>query len=125
MGGLNAYQKASLKGGNENIGKGYCGKWVAPYLLNVWNEQKALSHCAVCGKPGSYIKPSHFRLLDVGALNGDTYTRYTWIQCESIDLHPQHQHVKKQDFFDRPVPPRCSSRCLQDSGQVFDCVSGR
>ncbi|KAJ3297385.1 hypothetical protein HK104_000556 [Borealophlyctis nickersoniae] len=92
LGGLHAYQKASLKGGNEKQGKGACGTWVVKFLKR---EKDTL----LDGGEGK------LRLLDVGAVSGTTYVRQSsWIDTTSIDLNPQHPRVIKQDFFDRPVP---------------------
>ncbi|KAJ3196922.1 hypothetical protein HDU67_003907 [Dinochytrium kinnereticum] len=98
MGGLDAYQKASLRGGDERKGKGACGKWLAPKLkaqrqtFGVKDNEK-------------------IRLLDVGAVNGQTYSgQSSWISVTSIDLNPQHSSIEKQDFFDRPLPMDDSER---------------
>ena len=44
------------------------------------------------------------KLLDVGALDGQTYRKYSFIQPISIDLNPQSPLVQKQDFLKRPLP---------------------
>ncbi|KAJ3350424.1 hypothetical protein HDU83_009709 [Entophlyctis luteolus] len=96
LGGLHAYQRASLKGGDERSGRGACGKWLASKLEPIFLSKAKLSSSPSCHK---------LRLLDVGALNGQTYERYSsWIAAEYIDLNPQHSNVIRQDFFERPLP---------------------
>lgn len=124
MGGLHAYQKASLKGGNENTGKGYSGKWVAPFLKEIW---KTSSTPFFSSSSNIQPQPPKFRLLDVGALNGDTYTAYhNWMCVESIDLNPQNPlKVKRQDFFKRPLPLSVTTTTTTLHQDTFDCVSRR
>jgi 25S rRNA (adenine2142-N1)-methyltransferase len=44
------------------------------------------------------------RLLDVGAISGDVYTKFSFLKVTSIDLNSQSPQVKKMDFFDLPIP---------------------
>ncbi|TPX53782.1 hypothetical protein PhCBS80983_g06160 [Powellomyces hirtus] len=105
LGGLHAYQRASLKGGNEKKGLGACGSWLVTFLRE---EQKARENAtapgaATAASPGA--AKTKLRLLDVGAVSGQTYAKQaSWIDVSSIDLNPQSQTVKKQDFFERPNP---------------------
>ncbi|KAI8612518.1 hypothetical protein BC830DRAFT_1067554, partial [Chytriomyces sp. MP71] len=94
LGGLHAYQRASLKGGDERKGKGACAKWLVPLL-----KEKYLASLL----PDS-TSAGKIRLLDVGALNGETYDKFKLIEPSYIDLNPQHHTVARQDFFERSVP---------------------
>ncbi|KAI9017414.1 putative methyltransferase-domain-containing protein [Gaertneriomyces semiglobifer] len=97
IGGLHAYQRASLKGGNEKLGKGACGRWVIPHLRTHYQARVSDGR--------------KWRLLDVGALYGETYSKCTsWLDIESIDLNPQNPAVKKQDFFERSLPASDAER---------------
>ncbi|KAJ3186809.1 hypothetical protein HK101_009578 [Irineochytrium annulatum] len=97
LGGIHGYQRASLRGGDEHKGKGACGKWLVPHLRAELKRRKELSR----------VKMMALRLLDVGAVNGETYEGGgldTWLTVTSIDLNPQHPNVQRQDFFERPKP---------------------
>ncbi|KAI3645891.1 hypothetical protein MP228_008819 [Amoeboaphelidium protococcarum] len=87
LGGMDAYQKASLLGQSKQRG-GDSSKWLI----------KALPQG---------IKPAdgtRLRLLDVGALD-DNYQRYrSWLQVTAIDLNPQNAFVQKYDFMEYPLP---------------------
>ncbi|PWN93442.1 hypothetical protein FA10DRAFT_264093 [Acaromyces ingoldii] len=86
QGGLDAYQDASLFGGDRQRG-GESGKWCAEKLELLRGK----------GRP--------VRLLDVGALSGTSYQKYTsWIQATSIDINPRGDHVEKYAFLDYPKP---------------------
>ncbi|KAJ3113658.1 hypothetical protein HDU96_003097 [Phlyctochytrium bullatum] len=92
LGGLDAYQKASLRGGDEQKGKGACGRWLVPILKEVKKDILEVGE-------------EKLRMLDVGAVNGETYAKQEkWISVVSIDLNPQHPNIIKQDFFKRPLP---------------------
>ncbi|TPX72346.1 hypothetical protein SpCBS45565_g00430 [Spizellomyces sp. 'palustris'] len=82
LGGLNAYQRASLKGGSERKGLGASGTWLV-----------------------SHLPRTPLRLLDIGAVSGTTYAKYPFITPTYIDLHPQHASILQQDFMERPIPP--------------------
>ncbi|ORY33613.1 hypothetical protein BCR33DRAFT_684538 [Rhizoclosmatium globosum] len=98
LGGLHAYQRASLKGGDERSGRGACGKWLVQYLTPMASELRE----AAGTKADAPLK-----LLDIGALNGETYAKQSkWIKAEYIDLNPQHPAVTRQDFFLRPTPSK-------------------
>ncbi|KAJ3414414.1 hypothetical protein HDV05_006595 [Chytridiales sp. JEL 0842] len=148
LGGLNAYQQASLKGGDERRGKGACGRWLVGRLGGLREMVQSLSEGGgevgkeegkrdddddddddsddTQGKHPSnnsddadrnfkkkkkrMPKPK-LKLLDVGALNGETYAKQSsWIETTSIDLNPQHPNVQQQDFFERPVPTSDSEK---------------
>ncbi|KAI8813358.1 putative methyltransferase-domain-containing protein [Cladochytrium replicatum] len=88
LGGLDAYQKASLKGGNEKLGKGACGRFLGHYLRSLHKERNR-----------------KLRLLDIGALSIETYARHSsFVKVHAIDLNPQCAGVLRQDFFERPLP---------------------
>ncbi|KAJ3180529.1 hypothetical protein HDU87_002038 [Geranomyces variabilis] len=123
MGGLHAYQRASLRGGNEKKGLGACGSWLVQQLRaelaelrdseaeklvvvaeNGEEEVEEVEEEAKTGSPATQQKLK-LKLLDVGALDGGTYSKQaSWIDVTSIDLNPQCQTVRKQDFFERPRP---------------------
>lgn len=64
MGGLHAYQKASLKGGHERSGKGACAKYLMEFL------RPQLQATAT---------DRRFSILDVGSLTGASYANYSWV----------------------------------------------
>ncbi|KAI9095166.1 putative methyltransferase-domain-containing protein [Phlyctochytrium arcticum] len=104
LGGLHAYQRASLRGGNERKGLGACGTWVLPHLRKEHQAQFDADETR-SDLPKKRQKGPSLRLLDVGALSGETYARQKgWLDVTSIDLNPQHLSVMKQDFFERPLP---------------------
>ncbi|KAI9323052.1 hypothetical protein DFJ73DRAFT_598594, partial [Zopfochytrium polystomum] len=99
MGGLDAYQRASLRGGDERKGKGACGRWLDD---GDDDDRDAVPRRRPAPPPG---RRRRLRLLDVGALNGATYAKQSgWIDATYIDLNPQRAGVERQDFFERPLP---------------------
>ncbi|KAJ1552410.1 hypothetical protein HK096_000292, partial [Nowakowskiella sp. JEL0078] len=88
LGGLHIYQRASLKGGNEKVGRGAVGKWVGPFILeyhhslfNPTYNDKLKTESAEKRK---------LKLLDIGALSFDTYSKFKkYVDVSSIDLNPQ------------------------------------
>ncbi|KAJ3033924.1 hypothetical protein HK097_004678 [Rhizophlyctis rosea] len=115
LGGLHAYQKASLKGGNERKGKGACGTWVVPFLRaerdRLWGGDSGEDEDDD-RKANSTIQPkARLRLLDVGAVSGTTYSHHsTWLHPTYIDLNSQSPLIHKQDFFHRPLPTHPSEK---------------
>ncbi|KAJ3118994.1 hypothetical protein HK098_005774 [Nowakowskiella sp. JEL0407] len=89
LGGLHSYQRASLKGGNEQIGRGAVALWVSPYLKEHYN---------------THNNGQNFKLLDVGALSSTTYSKLKNYTVTAIDLNPQSHQVLRQDFMERPIP---------------------
>ena len=86
LGGLEKYQQASLQASKLKLGITPTAKWILPILK-------------------MHFKTKPIRLLDVGALTGETYSKYhSWIHVTSIDINPQSPLVKKQDFFLMEVP---------------------
>ncbi|KAJ8328289.1 hypothetical protein BDV3_005550 [Batrachochytrium dendrobatidis] len=106
LGGLHAYQRASLRGGDMRKGWGATGKWILPYLktehLKIFNQLQNLN---------SNNKVNKLRLLDVGAITGETYERHaSFLNVTSIDLNSQSPKVIQQDFFKRPIPTNDDER---------------
>ncbi|WFD08618.1 25S rRNA (adenine(2142)-N(1))-methyltransferase [Malassezia vespertilionis] len=86
LGGLAKYQDQSTTGSATDRG-GESGKWCAKTLKNIIAPDTKIS------------------LLDVGAIAGTAYTKYTsWITTTSIDLNPRSENVHQSDFFDWPAP---------------------
>lgn len=95
MGGLHSYQAASLRGGRIDQGFSAAGKWLV-------KELKGLD---------SFTDNRRLKVLDVGAINGEVYQRFSRIMdVTSIDLISQSPLVTQQDFFDRPIPTADESR---------------
>lgn len=87
LGGLKTYQAASSYAGSKEKG-GETGKWCA----------KALEEHLGRGK-------KNITLLDVGAISGTSYEKFSWIKTTSIDLNPQDPtKVLKYDFMEFPIP---------------------
>ncbi|RKO98630.1 hypothetical protein CXG81DRAFT_15656 [Caulochytrium protostelioides] len=105
LGGLDAYQHASLKGGAERFGRGRVGKWAAPHLRGTHGDGDERDSDA-----DSVVAAHPYRLLDVGALSHTTYASLPWIGVTGIDLNPQCPEVVRQDFFERPIPTRDAER---------------
>ncbi|KDN43190.1 hypothetical protein K437DRAFT_225796 [Tilletiaria anomala UBC 951] len=101
-GGLDGYQKESLKG-RDRHNAGETGKWLVQQVGPIWKAEQEAS-----GK-------RRIRLLDVGSLSGTAYHKYKWIDPVNIDLSPQSERVIKSDFFDWPLP--------QNEAACFDCVA--
>jgi 25S rRNA (adenine2142-N1)-methyltransferase len=86
LGGLKAYQDASLLGADKVKG-GESGKWIVQTLKEVRGNKR-----------------EDIRLLDVGSLSGTSYVKYPWIKPTCIDINPRGPQVQQVDFFDLPVP---------------------
>ncbi|KAI8329800.1 putative methyltransferase-domain-containing protein [Chlamydoabsidia padenii] len=92
MGGLDWYQKASQLGQSKTRG-GDSSKWLIQTLRS--------SVCADDLKEA--VKP--LRILEVGAVAPDNYQQHDkWIKVDPIDLNPQHESIRKQDFLTL-IPP--------------------
>lgn len=89
MGGLAAYQAASIHGGDKQRG-GESGKWCAAALEEL--------------NPKIKKNKERIRLLDVGAIIGTAYSDFPWIDATSIDLNSQSENVIQSDFFAYPIP---------------------
>jgi 25S rRNA (adenine2142-N1)-methyltransferase len=111
MGGLQTYQRASLKGGDLQKGFGASGTWLINQLSTIRDSLKVIS--AEVAGPGEEMenevpikrRPPSMKLLDVGAITGEVYSKHKFLDVTSIDLNSQSSSVIKQDFFDRPIPP--------------------
>ncbi len=102
LGGLDAYQKASIFGATaDESGAFNSGVWVK-------NE---LRHMGLL-PPRS---PARLRLLDVGAVQDHWSPHATTVDAMAIDLNPQHPSVRRADFFDFPPLPK-------DSSEAFDAL---
>lgn len=86
LGGLKAYQDASLLGADKRKG-GDSGKWIVKTLQQVLEGEK-----------------KDVKLLDVGSISGTAYEKYPWIKAKCIDIHPRENDVEQVDFFDLSVP---------------------
>ena len=83
------YQRASLKGGKNNS-----HSWFISQL------KRFRANCSTA-----------LKLLDVGAINGETFQKHShWIDISCIDLNPQSVCVVKQDFMARPMPTSDSGK---------------
>ncbi|KAH9446797.1 hypothetical protein MJO29_016432 [Puccinia striiformis f. sp. tritici] len=104
LGGLEAYQTASKIGGAVENG-GETGKWCAQTLINLGLRPSG---------PANAI--NKITLLDVGAIDGKSYAKYTdWISTTSIDINPIDESiVARCDFFQFPIP--------KTEDQKFDVV---
>lgn len=91
LGGLEGYQSSSLKG--QNIG-GQSSKWLVNALEDIRGRRAT-------------------RLLDVGAIDGTAYRKYSSFQCDSIDLRPSHPSVVQADFLTMETP---------SNGNLYDVV---
>eukprot|EP00833_Pecoramyces_ruminatium_P008884 jgi/Orpsp1_1/1182916/evm.model.c7180000083156.1 len=102
MGGLDAYQKASLLGQDKRRG-GDSSKWFIKQLLSLKKPEPFKDDKNyVAGKPSV---PETYSLLDVGAVSGSNYSKEgKWIKAKAIDLNPQDSLVEKADFFEFPIP---------------------
>jgi 25S rRNA (adenine2142-N1)-methyltransferase len=103
LGGLPAYQQASLFGATaEESGAFNSGIWVH-------NELHAMGLLPADGQ-------RRLRLLDVGALQ-DHWSRHAhMVEAIAIDLNPQHPSVLRADFFEYPpLPP-------DGAAPVFDAL---
>jgi len=97
LGGLKAYQDASLVGADKLKG-GESGKWIVQTLQKVREKERG-----------------DIRLLDVGSLSGTSFVKYPWIKPTCIDVNPRGPNVQEVDFFDLEVP--------SSEEEKFDIVS--
>ena len=86
LGGINAYQQASILG-EAHHGSFNSAKWVV--------KQLKVLILRLAQAEGTSDK---LRLLDVGALDNNYQRQEKWIECTAIDLNPQSGNVKKADF---------------------------
>ncbi|ORX52954.1 hypothetical protein BCR36DRAFT_324013 [Piromyces finnis] len=102
MGGLDAYQKASLLGQDKRRG-GDSSKWFIKQLLSLKKPTEFENDDNyIAGKPSN---SKTYSLLDIGAVSGSNYSKEgKWIKAKAIDLNPQDSLVEKADFFEYPIP---------------------
>lgn len=91
LGGLEAYQQASLVGETAPEHKFNAGKWVVSELRAARAAESEKNSGAAEGK---------LRLLDVGAIKNQYLDHGAWLDVTAIDLNPQHPSVIKADFFE-------------------------
>jgi 25S rRNA (adenine2142-N1)-methyltransferase len=88
--GIDAYQKASLRSCEK--GRGGCGRFLVECIQKFeFDVEKRKNKKPVL-------------LLDVGAITGEEYLKYSFLKVTSIDLQTQSPLVIKCDFFDFPLP---------------------
>ncbi|EIW66886.1 hypothetical protein TREMEDRAFT_34446 [Tremella mesenterica DSM 1558] len=93
LGGLDAYQQASIMG-QSTVRGGDSSRVLIPWLKE---------------RPSS--------MLEIGALLPDNMAECSsWIDNHPIDLQSQHPLILQQDFFHRPVP-------VKGSDEWFDIIS--
>jgi 25S rRNA (adenine2142-N1)-methyltransferase len=81
--GLDTYQLASIKSCEK--GRGSCGHYLIASMKKYEFQREE----------GKKVK-----VLDVGAITGQEYIKYRFMEVVSIDLQSQSPLVKKCDFFD-------------------------
>jgi 25S rRNA (adenine2142-N1)-methyltransferase len=102
LGGLNAYQKASLQGQRKDRG-GDTSK-----ILLDWLKPKVSETLPARG--------GNVRMLEVGALSTrNACSASGMFDMERIDLQSQEPGIQEQDFMKRPLPT--------DGSQQFDVIS--
>ena len=118
LGGLSAYQNASVHGGDTQRG-GESSKWLVRQLLDLPNDLIEWR-----GKPGSerrstYVRmlPTKIRLLDVGAIAGTAYLKWSVYHFPSTRAWALTLMQKAVDRLDehrpeRPTPSRHQVRLL-------------
>jgi hypothetical protein len=125
LGGLPAYQTASILGQDETRG-GDTSKLLVTWLkeLNVRppREGSKLRWVRFVYKPRSvfsklkFLYFHHCRMLEIGALSPYNHAALQpWIHNEPMDLHSQHPDIIQQDFLERPIP--------RDEAERYDIVS--
>jgi len=111
LGGLAAYQTASILGQGEQRG-GDTSKILVKWLkeMNVrptkGSKLKSVGYEAfsgmICIAKGCV---ANCRMLEIGALSPCNYAAtMPWVFNTPIDLNSQHPDILQQDFLDRPLP---------------------
>ncbi|BFZ56635.1 25S rRNA (adenine2142-N1)-methyltransferase [Savitreella phatthalungensis] len=89
LGGLEAYQAASIQGQDKRFG-GDSSKELVKWLSE---------------EPRIVPERRLTRVLEIGCLRVDNYiSRMAGVQMTRIDLHSQHKEILEQDFLARPAP---------------------
>jgi len=110
LGGLDAYQKASIQG--QSLSRGGDSSKV----LVTWLAELGLT----AGKAHGVGGVERLRMLEVGSLKVDNAcARSGLFEMVRIDLNSQHADIAQQDFMEREVPK--GSEMLERDG--FDVVS--
>lgn len=87
LGGIEQYQKASIKGQDKRRG-GDSSKQLVEWLKT----------------DSSLLKTGKTKVLEIGCLSTDNYiSKYSPLEVTRIDLNPQHPDITQQDFLDRKV----------------------
>lgn len=90
LGGLETYQKASIRGQDKRRG-GDSSKQLVEWL-------KAPDTAFLCDRP-------KMRVLEIGSLSTDNYiSKYSSLEVSRIDLNAQDPRIEQQNFLDRPEP---------------------
>ncbi|KAK0558276.1 25S rRNA (adenine2142-N1)-methyltransferase [Tilletia horrida] len=112
LGGLEAYQDASLTGACAG---GESGRWVGSALLK-----------ATAAAPSSATR-RRLRLLDVGAIRGTAFEAFKErVEAVSIDLNPRSGKVYQADFLQCAVPkPRVDEEALSASAAEENASSSK
>ena len=132
LGGLEAYQSASILGQDEQRG-GDTSKVLVKWLkeLDVRPKDRVpLRSVLVSCLPTPFTHmtiqsdllilfrfyQNGRRMLEIGALSPTNHAAVqSWISNTPIDLHSQHPDILEQDFLQRPLPP--------SEADAFDVVS--
>ncbi|CAD6885744.1 unnamed protein product [Tilletia controversa] len=101
LGGLEAYQNASLTGAGAH---GESGSWVGNALkTHVFGSSPSNEKKEGEGEKAAPAK--RLRLLDVGAIKGTAYDSFSsWLDVVGIDLNPRSDKVFQADFLNGEVP---------------------
>ncbi|KAI9592905.1 putative methyltransferase-domain-containing protein [Syncephalis fuscata] len=96
LGGLDAYQSASVKGASFIRG-GDTSRWLIKQLTSLDVRSK--------------ISTDKLRLLDVGALAANNYYRESaWIEVDAVDLNPREKGIRQGDFITMSPPEQLNDR---------------
>jgi 25S rRNA (adenine2142-N1)-methyltransferase len=88
--GIDAYQKASIRSCEK--GRGSCGRFLVQCIQRFqFADDKRKTKVPLL-------------VLDVGAITGEEYLKYSFLNVTSIDLQVQSPLVIKCDFFEFPLP---------------------
>ena len=105
LGGLKAYQAASIQGQSADRGGD------TSILLMKWLEPV---------KPDLNSMNKKFKMLEVGALSTkNACSKSGTFEVEHIDLNSQAKEILKQDFMERPLP----RPAVKASDEKFDMIS--
>ncbi|KAE8231252.1 hypothetical protein CF326_g3739 [Tilletia indica] len=108
LGGLEAYQDASLTG--AGAGGGESGNWVGnalkTHVLKISEGGEAEKKEEEEEEEKKEVeKGRKLRLMDVGAIKGTAYDSFSFLDVVSIDLNPRSDKVFQANFLECEVPP--------------------